>query len=215
MNDFEKVINFIASRKTDTPTLYGWFHLTWLAVTFIACTVVFVMRKKITRTQVDLTLVVWGGALILLEVLKQLVVSFKNVDGEAVWQYAWWAFPFQFCSTPLYLALPAGFLRKGAIKDALYSFLASYAFMGGFVALVYPANMFTSSAFISAHTMLWHSSMVVILFMLLASGTVKPCKSAFLRATAVFVILTSLAIILNVIIGECAGAKGVNIFFIS
>ena len=76
MNDFEKVINFIASRKTDTPTLYGWFHLTWLAVTFIACTVVFVMRKKITRTQVDLTLVVWGGALILLEVLKQLVVSF-------------------------------------------------------------------------------------------------------------------------------------------
>jgi len=215
MNAFETAIKFFAELSIETPTLYGWFHMCWLAITALSCTLVFCMRKRITQKQVDVTLIVWGTALVFIEILKQLVVSFRFVNDRVEWSYAWWAFPFQFCSMPLYLAIPAGALRQGKTKDALNSFLSSYALLGGAIAMIYPANMFTTSAFISIHTMLWHSSMVTVCFMLLASKTVKPSVKALLRAGIVFIIVTAIAVALNVIIGECTGVKDVNLFFIS
>ncbi len=215
MNAIEIFIKSIADWTVDVPTFYGWFHLVWLGITAVSCAVVFAMHGKISQKAVDITLIVWGTALILLEIIKQLLCSF-HYDGQTVtWSYGWWVFPFQFCSCPLYLALPAGIIRKGKVKDALLSFLASYALFGGLVALVYPANMFTTSGFLSMHTMLWHSSMVVICTMLFASGAVKPTFKKLLSATVIFIILATIAVILNVIVSNCTDISGFNMFFIS
>ena len=215
MNVFEKAIYFLAERRIDMPTLYGWFHLAWLGITLFACALIFALRHKITQRQTDITLIVWGVCLILLEILKQFVVSFGCVDGKAEWNYAWWAFPFQFCSMPLYLAIPAGALPDGKVKGALKAFLASYALLGGAAAMIYPANMFTTTAFISVHTMLWHSSMVAVCFMLLATRAVKPSFKSMAGAVILFLVLTLIALILNIAIGEGVGVKDVHLFFIS
>lgn len=215
MNAFERAIKSIADWTIKTPTFYGWFHILWLCVTAAACTLIFVFRRKISPKAVRITLIVWGALLILLEVIKQLTVSF-HCDGESVfWSYPWWAFPFQLCSSPLYVALPAGLLKKGKIKDALQTFLATYALFGGLVAMLYPANMFTPSGFLSFHTMLWHSSMVSICFMLLATRTVKYGLRSMLGAFIVFCALAAVAIILNIVMHECAYSPGFNLFYIS
>lgn len=215
MNLFESFIKAVADWEMKTPQFYGWFHLLWMGITLIVCTLILIFRDKISPKAVDATLIVWGAVLIALEVLKQLTVSFSYKNGQVVWDYAWWAFPFQFCSCPLYLALPAGILRKGKIKTALQSALASYALFAGIVVMIYPGNVFSSNAFLNVHSMFWHSSMVSVCSLLLATRTVKPCGDNLLKAFVVFFIMAGIALILNVIIKNTIDVPGFNMFFVS
>ena len=73
MNAFETAIKFFAELSIETPTLYGWFHMCWLAITALSCTLVFCMRKRITQKQMDVTLIVWGTALVFIETARRLV----------------------------------------------------------------------------------------------------------------------------------------------
>ena len=66
MNAIEIFIKSIADWTVDVPTFYGWFHLVWLGITVVSCAVVFAMHGKISQKAVDITLIVWGTALILL-----------------------------------------------------------------------------------------------------------------------------------------------------
>jgi len=212
MNWFEKAVKVLYDCRMPKPPFYGWFHILWLLIMLAACILVVVFRRKISPKAVRITLIVWGAAIILLELIKQVLVCFNIRDGVVVWEYAWWAFPFQFCSSPLYVALPAGLLKKGKIKDALQSFIALFAIIGGFVAMIFPANMFTDLVFINFHTMIWHSSMVTVSVMLLATRTVKFNFKSLLKGFIVFIILTAVALILNIVLGE---STGVNLFYIS
>ena len=93
MNLFESFIKAVADWEMKTPQFYGWFHLLWMGITLIVCTLILIFRDKISPKAVDATLIVWGAVLIALEVLKQLILSFSYKDGQVVWDYAWWAFP--------------------------------------------------------------------------------------------------------------------------
>ena len=194
----------------ETPEFYGAFHLIWLGVAVIACALIFFLRRKISPKAVDITLIVWGVVLILLEILKQLLSSCHFSADGASWSYAWWAFPYQFCSSPLLIAIPAGALKRGKIKQALYNFLSTYTLFAGIAVMFYPANVFGGSAFLNYHSMFWHSSMVAVCFMLHATKTVKPSFKGLLSATVVFAVMAVIALILNIAIGD-----KVNLFYIS
>lgn len=212
MNWFEKAVKVLYDWRMPKPPFYGWYHLLWLAIMVIACALVIIFRRKISKKAVRITLIVWGSAIIFLEIIKQVLVSFHIVHGSVVWAYAWASFPFQFCSSPLYVALPAGILKKGKVKEALQSFIALFAIIGGFAAMVYPANMFSHLTFINLHTMVWHVSMVTVSVMLLATRTVKFEFFSLLKGFVVFIILTVVALILNAILGK---STGINLFYIS
>lgn len=212
MNVFERFVNSVKTCTMPAPPFYGWFHILWLCVMVTVCVILCVFRGRISQRAVRITLIVWGSLLIASEVLKQLVCSFNPVDGKAEWKYAWWTFPYQFCSTPLYVALPAGILKKGKLKDALQSFLALFAIVGGLAAMFCPTGMFTDIVFINLHTMLWHTSMVSVSVLLLATHTVKLDFYSLLKGFIVYIILTAIAFILNIIWGR---QTGFNLFFIS
>lgn len=212
MNIFERFLNSVKNCKMPAPPFYGWFHILWLCVMVAVCVLLCVFRNRISQKAVRITLIVWGALIIASEVLKQLVYSFNIIDGQAVWKYEWWVFPYQFCSTPLYVALPAGILKKGRIKDALQSFIALFAIIGGAVAMFCPLGMFTDLVVINLHTMLWHTSMVAVAVMLLATHTVKLNFYSLLKGFIVFIILTVIAVLLNVILGK---QTGFNLFYIS
>lgn len=199
----------------DKPAFYGWYHILWLCATVIACALIFAFRKRISQKAVDVTLIVWGSIMIFLELCKQIIVCFHAVGDAAVWSYEWSSFPFQFCSCPLFVALPAGLWKKGKIKDMLLSFLAAFAIIGGGVAMLCPAGMFTSSVFLNLHTMIWHSSMVAVCFTLLATRTVVPTKRSLIYGSCVFITLVIIALILNICIGGHMGVQGFNLFYIS
>lgn len=211
MNGFERAVKVLHDWQMPKPNFYGWFHIIWLLLMIAACALVIIFRKRIPQKAVRITLIVWGAAMILLEVIKQVLLSFHIHGGIAVWEYAWAVFPFQFCSCPLYVALPAGLLKKGKIKDALQSFIGLFAIVGGFAAMMCPANMFSHFVFINLHTMIWHVSMVTVSVMLLATRTVKFDFFSILKGFIIFIILTAAALVLNIALKD----TGINLFYIS
>lgn len=210
MTALESFLKPIRDWRMETPVFYGAFHLIWLGAAAVGCALVILLRRKITPKAMDVTLIVWGAVLIVLEVLKQLLVSCNYTENGVVWSYAWWAFPYQFCSCPLFVALPAGILKKGKLKTALLNFLSVYALFAGLIVMFYPANVFSGMAFLSYHSMLWHSSMVVVCLALHAGKIVNPSLKSLLSAAAVFAAMSVVALILNIALGD-----KVNLFYIS
>ncbi len=199
------------------PQILGWFHIMWLLITIIACTIIFIYRKQMSKKCVNLILLIVGILLILFEIYKQLEFSFNynGGNGQSYWDYQWYAFPFQFCSTPIYVMALAGILKKGKCYDCIISYLATYALFGGLVVLLYPYSVYTKVIGINIQTMFWHSSMLVVGFMLLATKSVDLHIKTLLKASIVFVIMLVIALILNIVWHYCGNEETFNMFYIS
>ncbi len=161
--------------------------------------------------------VVFYTALIViaLEIYKQLQYSF-SYDGGVQFDYQWYAFPFQFCSVPMYVGLLSGFAR-GKLQSYLYSFLATFAVFAGACVMVYPGDVFTSSVWINIQSMVCHGSMLVVGIFLYYTGAAKAEHKTILRGMAVFSVAVCMAVVLN----ELAVVVGIvpnetfNMFFVS
>ncbi len=200
-----------------TPTWFGWYHIMWLVIMVAVCVLVYIFRNKISKKTVNIILLTTGIVLVIFEIYKQVIYSFDyhGVDQSATWSYRWWAFPFQFCSTPMYLMILAGVLRKGKVYDCLTGYLATYALFAGLAVMVYPGGVFTSEIGINIQTMFWHSSMFMIGFLLLATRTVELKFKTVLKATIVFAIMVTLALVMD-ILWHFYGTEGTfNMFYIS
>ena len=155
------------------PESYGLFHVACiLAVALLTFLVCKLFKDSSDRAVNVLTALVWV-VILTLEIYKQLIYGFDLEDGAFVWDYAWYAFPFQFCSTPMYIALLTGLFRRGRVHRSLMAFLATYAIFAGVCILVYPGIVFTGTAGINIQTMICHGSMLSIGIYLYGSGYVK------------------------------------------
>ena len=114
--------------------------------------------------------IITSVACLLLEVYKQIVFTFTVEDGKIVAEYIWHAFPWQFCSTPMYVGLLAGLTKPGKVHDALCAYLATFAVFAGTAVMLYPGDGFTPLTGINIQTIICHGSMVVIGGYLLGSG---------------------------------------------
>lgn len=200
--------------KMERPTPYGWYHLLCLLITgsMVVLAVIYGRnaKEKTVRRIVFFTAVVVA----VLEVYKQINYTFGSGDGD--FSYQWYAFPFQFCSTPMYIGLLAG-LTKGKLHDRLCAYLATYALFAGTCVMFYPGDVFISTVGINIQTMVCHGSMPVIAALLFSSGHVKAELKTIWKALPVFLCCVGIAMILN----EVAYLSGIlenhtfNMFFIS
>lgn len=150
---------------------------------------------------------------IVLEIYKQLNFSFNSTSGE--WSYQWYAFPFQFCSTPMYVGLIAGCCKKCKFQEYLYSYLATFALFAGLSVMFYPGDVFTRTIGINIQTMVCHGGMVVMGIYLWFSKQVKFEFKTILKALSVFCVLVTVALIMNVIFNSTGNTATFNMFFIS
>lgn len=199
-----------------TPTLYGWYHLMWLAIVAI---VTWLLCRDFSKTCKDrsVPLVLWTSVLVIaLEVYKMVNYSFSYEDGVK-FDFQWYAFPFQFCSTPMYVGLLAGLSKKGKFHDALCAYLATFSVFAGACVMFYPGDVFIDTVGINVQTMVCHGSMLVMGVYLLYTGHVKAEHKTILRASAVFLVCVILAALMN----EHAHSTGLleretfSMFFIS
>ena len=211
-----EIINLLNS-KMETPQPYGWFHLLCLVITIVATIVICVFCKHKTRRQV--IAIVFGTAILvtILEVYKQVNFTF-SYDGERIISdFQWYAFPWQFCSMPMYVGLLAGIFRKGKVHESLCAFLATYSIFAGVCVMVYPVSVFIDTIGINIQTMICHGSMITIGIYLLYTGYVKMEHKTILKALPVFACAVTIAMIMN----EIAYRSGLletdefNMFFIS
>lgn len=199
----------------ETPVPYGGFHLLCFGITIMLSVLLALRGKRLGEKTVVNTVLVVAVITILLEIYKQINFTYGDGSGEPFYQ--WYAFPWQFCSTPMYVGLLAGIVRKGKFHDALCAYLASFALFAGLAVMVYPTTVFVPTIGINIQTMICHGGMVVVGVLLLASGHVKPELRTLVKAVPVFTVMVLMAAGMN----EIAHRTGLlethtfNMFFIS
>lgn len=215
MSFWQKLLE-IMDADMQVPGLYGWFHLLSLAMTVALAVVLCLTHKKDNPDRVRRVVLVTALTVTALEIYKQINFSFSYTDGIS-FDYPWYSFPFQFCSTPMYIGLLAGLTRKGKVHDAACAYLATYSVFAGICVMLYPASVFIDTIGVNIQTMVCHGTMISIGAYLLYSGYVKIEWKTLLRAAVIFAILVSMAAVMN----EVAFRTGLletddfNMFYIS
>ena len=199
-----------------TPSLFGWFHWLCLGLTVLSTVLLCRGHKQDSPQRVRSVVLTTSVIVIILEVYKQINYSFSYGSGID-FDYQWYAFPFQFCSTPMYVGLAAGLVKKGWLRDVLYDYLATFSVFAGLCVMLYPGDVFCDTLGINIQTMICHGSMVVIGIYLIYTGEAKLQHKTVLKAAGVFACAVTLAVVLN----EMAYFSGIlktetfNMFFIS
>lgn len=188
----QSVLQFLDLSMTK-PEMYGWYHILSLFVTLAFTLIICHYHKKIEPRK----LILWTSLVVILfEVYKQINYSFSYENGIA-FDYQWYAFPFQFCSTPMYIGLLAGLTKKGPVHKAACAYLATYSIFAGAAVMFYPSTVFVDTIGINIQTVVCHGSMIAIGVYLLYSGYVKIQHKTILRAIPVFAVCVLLAATMN------------------
>lgn len=215
MQFFEDLLRLFDAKMTQ-PQPYGWFHLLWFAASILIGIVLCITHKKGNDERVRRTVLITAIIVTVLEIYKQINYSFSYENGIE-FSYQWYIFPWQFCSTPLYVGLIAGFTKKGLVHKATNAYLATYAMFAGLCVMFLPTTVFTHTIGVNIQTMVCHGSMITVAIYLLGSGYVKADKKTFLRAASVFAIAVGIAVVLNEIGYQTGLTKEhfFNMFYIS
>lgn len=190
--DFLRILDI----SMEKPELYGWFHLLSLGLTVAFTVFLCLWSKGRSHGQIRKMILVVTFVVMALELYKQINFSF-SYEGGIVFDYQWYAFPFQFCSTPMYIGLLAGLTRKGKVHEAANAYLATYAIFAGICVMLYPSTVFIDTIGINIQTMVCHGTMISVGVCLLYSGYVKLEHKSILKAMAVFAICVALAATMN------------------
>ena len=206
----------IMDASMPVPTLFGWVHILTLILT--AVITVLVCRGAANHTEEQVRKRIFWVAVVVavLEIYKQVNYTF-SYEGGITADYQWYAFPFQFCSTPMYVGLLAGIFRKGKLHDALCAYLATYAVFAGVSVMAYPVNIYIDTVGINIQTTVCHCSMIVMGAYLFASGHVKPEHKTVLKAMPVFAVAVGMAVVMNelAVIFGIVPDETFNMFFVS
>lgn len=218
MNFFEKLL-YLFQGQMNTPIAFGWFHLLWLLLVVIVIVILYKNRKHFTEKHLKIVLGVYGIIALLLEILKQLIWSFNYdpITNIVSWDYEWYAFPFQLCTTPIFVSLICLFLKRGNKRNSLLSYMAYVTILGSITTMIMPDSCFTSDILVNIHTMWLHLGSFVVSVYLFMSGKVKISIKNLKKAISVFLAFVGIALSMNLLIYNIGILNGetFNMFYIS
>ena len=191
------------------PSAYGAFHLIFMCVGFLVCTLAAVRLKNISDRASRVLLLTVGLFLLISEIYKQLFYYYFIGHGS----YQWWIFPFQLCSVHMYLCVAVALLKPGKLRQGVCCFMSSYNLMGGVMALLEPSGLCHGYWTLTLHAFIWHLLLVFVGLFLVVSD--RGCKKAadFRLATYTFLGLCAIAFIINLIFSHASGGT-INMFFV-
>ena len=215
MNFFERLLLFLQGTM-NTPKAFGYFHIICIILTIVS--IIFLYQKR-SEKNLKIVLLVYGIIAILLETIKQLIWSFNydNITGLVTWDYQWYAFPFQLCTTPIYVSLLCAFMKDNKVRKSLLSYMAYFTILGSIATIIMPDSCFTSDILVNIHTMWLHCGSLVVSVYLLLTNKVEINITNLKRSINVFLIFIGLALCLNIIIYNTGILNGetFNMFYIS
>ena len=199
MNGLEKFLLLLDSNMT-TPNTFGWFHFMFviivIGVTFLLC---YFFKDCNEKTFKRIIFINWI-LIFILEVYKQIIFSYNCENNIVSWDYQWYAFPFQLCSTPLYILPLIVLFKDGKIYQSAIAYTATFAFFGGFAVMIYPGNVFIETIGINIQTMVHHGSQVVMGIFCLVHERKRFDFKYYLKSLPVFCILLSIAVTANIVV---------------
>ncbi len=207
----------VLDARMEEPKMFGWFHLLFFALSIIGGVLLCLFRKGDNEKFARKWLLITAIISIVLEVYKQINYTFQYDGSVITGDFQWYAFPFQFCSTPMYLSLLAALVKNKKVHDALCAYLATFALFAGLCVMFYPPQVFITTIGINIQTMICHGFMISMGIYLLGSEYVKLEHKTILKAIPVFAVCIALACVMN----EIAYFSGLlenetfNMFYIS
>ena len=213
--DFFVKLHTLLDGKMETPGNYGWFHLLFFGIVIVATVLLCVFFKDAKNKTVNLIVLITWLIIVVLEIYKQLNYGFSVEDGKLVWDYQWYAFPFQFCSSVHYVLPFIVFLKEGKIRDAFISFMGAFCLFGGIAVMFYPNDVFISTIGINIQTMIHHGAQVVMGIFLTVHQRNKLGIFHYLKSIPVFAAFSILAIVMNEIAFYSGLQETFNMFYIS
>lgn len=195
------------------PVPWSAFHIIFsllglIAAVFLSVFLAGYCRKKDVQKQRVSCLVLWICGIILGagELYKQLFIYEVINQGH----YDWWYFPFQLCSTPMYLCLLFPLLPAGLPQRTAASYMESFGLLGGIMALAEPSGLMHPYWTLTLHGLLWHIFLIFIAFFCAHSGLASRTTRDFLCTIPLFFTFCLIATVINVLTGGKA-----DMFYIS
>ena len=200
----------------EVPTLFGWFHILWLVLSIGGAVALSLWHRKHPADRQRKVLLVTTLIVIALEIYKQLNFSVLYEEGLS-WSYAWYIFPLQFCSTPMYVGLLAALTKKGRVHESACAYMATFSLFAGTAVMIYPGDVFIETIGINIQTMICHGSMVMLAIYLFYTQYVKSEHKTLLKAVSVFAVTLGIALVLSEVMyySGIIGDETFNMFFIS
>lgn len=218
MNLFEEILYFFMF-KMEAPTLLGTFHIIGFIV-FLAIGIplaAWLIKSDDKKFRISL-LIIWA-VLLLGEIYRELVFSFNVVDGVGAWGYAWYQFPFQICSAPLYALPLIAFLKPGRARDALMAYSGTFALFAGVAVMFYPTTVFCSYTLINYQSLIHHGLQAITGAAMIARMRNRLSYKTLLSSYIVFGIVLCIAMTINLagqnILRAAEVSGDLNMFFIS
>ena len=210
MNFFEKLINATIIELLEPTALFSFFHISFF-VAFILASVSIAIWLHLSSNDKAVRIVVgvcWG-IMLLFEIYKQInfAFSYNAETNAAIWDYDWHAFPFQLCSSPLYIIPLAVFLKDGKVRDALLAYLCTFSLFGGLVVMIYPATVFTEDVMTNIQTMVHHGLQMLVGIVLAVSYRKKFTWKFFASGIIVFTAMLVIAMFLNWFVPRVIGIE--------
>ncbi len=189
-----KILEILDTRMP-TPTAFGWFHILFIVLSLAAGVLLcrFLPDHRYARRVMGITAV----TVMVLEVYKIINFTFSYAGGVVAADFPWYIFPWQFCSTPMYVGLLAALTRPGRVHRSLCAYLTTYALFAGACVMVHPGDVFVSTIGVNIQTMVCHGSMLTVGIYLLGTGYVPATHRTILRALPVFSVAAAVAMVLN------------------
>ena len=184
-------LDWLSTETDKIPPSFGAHHLIYIALfaigTFVLC---YFLKDCTDKTMRRLTLFVWIP-FALGEVGNQLI--YTHTYGAYQWEF----FPFQLCSTPIYVMPFVAFMKDCKFRDAIMAFMSTFAFFGGLVVFIYPNDVFCPTVFINHKTMLHHGTQIAMGVFYFVYNRKKVNFAYFVRAIYVFVACCVVAIFIT------------------
>ena len=210
MKVLEKIV--VALQTTaEHPTNFGAYHLCCVAAVILITTLMCIFLRKISEKSFRIIIGSLWLVMVLFEIYKQIVFSY---DANTGWDYNWSSFPYQLCSTPMYVLPILAFFKDGKIRDAAIFYIATFSFFGGLVVYIFPNDVFNTDLLgIHIQTMVHHGIQVILGVYVPVYYLKKYSWKNYLLASALFGVLLLIALALNCIVGPRVD-DAFNMFYI-
>lgn len=189
---------FFTARPMTPPAAGSFFHVALAVSGSLMAAAVSCFLARSSRLRPERILFLSGFILLILECYKQAFL-YTVVNGG---RYDWWYFPFQLCSTPMYICLLYPFLsvrapRQTAIQKALATYLEAFGLLGGIMALAFPEGFLTGYLSLTLHGFLWHFLLIFIGIYCAKKGLSDFSEHGFARAVLFYVLFCLIASVIN------------------
>ncbi len=213
-----KIMEFLNS-EMERPNPYGWFHLMFVGISLLLVIYFFVTRHKTSEKELKIVLLVYGIVAFILELLKQIAWSYNldPVTGKIIWDYQWYAAPYQLCTTPIFASLLYCIFKNKNIKESLLAFLAFITIWGSIMTMIIPDSCFVRTILVNIHTMYLHCGSFVVSMYIIIKRIIPSTFKTYMASYKTFLVFAGIALLMDLVFYHTGiiGSETFNMFYIS